>query len=98
MGSKYKFVPKEGPGPGQYSGKDSSTKPRVQTVLIKEDVSPYRRPQEVTPDPGTYDGHLTEFGAGLNKVDMGSKYKFVPKEGPGPGAYSGNDSVVKPRV
>jgi hypothetical protein len=98
MGSKYKFVPKEGPGPGTYSANESAVKSRVRSALIREDVSPYRRPQDTTPDPGTYDGHLTSFGSGLKKVDMGSKYKFVPKEGPAPGQYSARDSVVKPRV
>jgi hypothetical protein len=98
MGRPFKFVPKEGPAPGQYSAVDSVTKPRVKSALIREEVNPFRRPKEVTPDPGTYDGHLTGFGSGLNKVDMGRPYKFVPKEGPGPGQYSANESVVKPRV
>jgi hypothetical protein len=85
MGDKYKFVPKEGPPPGLYDPNDSITKPRVPSVIIKEEVSPQRRPPEVLPDPGTYDGHLTPFGSGLKNVTMGDKYKFVPKEGPAPG-------------
>ena len=98
MGSKYKFVPKEGPAPGQYSASTSLTKPRVPEVIIKEDIIQEKRKQEPSPEPGRYDAHLTPFGAGLNKVDMGSKYKFVPKEGPAPGQYSVNEAAVKPRV
>jgi hypothetical protein len=61
-------------------------KPKIPNVLIKEEVSPQRRPQDVTPDPGLYDGHLKPFGSDLNaNANMGSKYKFVPKEGPPPG-------------
>ena len=36
-------------------------------------------------DPGKYDGHLTAFGSGMNNINFGDKYKFVPKEGPAPG-------------
>jgi hypothetical protein len=45
MGDKYKFVPKEGPPPGLYDANDALTKPKIPNVLIKEEVSPYRRPQ-----------------------------------------------------
>lgn len=99
MGSKYKFVPKEGPPPGLYDATDSLTKPKSQSVLIKEDTHPYRRPQEQSPDPGLYDGHLKPFGSeAKNNATMGSKYKFVPKEGPPPGLYEPNGDAIKPRV
>jgi hypothetical protein len=88
FGEPYKFVPKEGPAPGQYSANESAVKPRIQSALIREDVSPFRRPVEVTPDAGSYDGHLKPFGSGLKNVNFGEPYKFVPKEGPGPGQYS----------
>jgi hypothetical protein len=88
FGEPYKFVPKEGPGPGEYEGQDKHTKPKVQFAVIKEDTSPYRRPADKTPEPGQYDNHLTQFGSDLKTTaDMGSKYKFVPKEGPPPGMY-----------
>jgi hypothetical protein len=60
--------------------------------VIIEETNPYRRRREVSPDPGSYDGHLTMFGDGLMNIDMGSKYKFVPKEGPAPGQYSAMDT------
>jgi hypothetical protein len=28
------------------------TKPKIPAVIIKEETSPYRRPAEITPDPG----------------------------------------------
>lgn len=92
MGNKYKFVPKEGPPPGLYEPGDSQTKPRVPDPLIREEVMPYRRPKERSPDPGQYDKHLTEFGSGLKNVTFGDKYKFVPKEGPSPGQYDPMDT------
>lgn len=86
FGDKYKFVPKEGPAPGQYESKADLTKPRVPAAVIKEETSPYRRPADKSPEPGQYDNHLTPFGSGLtSNANMGSKYKFVPKEGPAPG-------------
>jgi hypothetical protein len=98
MGSKYKFVPKEGPPPGMYENSTDVIKPRIKDAIIREDVAPYRRPAEKTPDPGTYDGHLTGFGDGLKNVDFGEPYKFKPKEGPAPGQYNGLDSQTKPKV
>lgn len=86
MGSKYKFVPKEGPAPGQYQVNDKVVKPRAPEVIIKEDIVTEKRKPEPSPDPGKYDAHLKPFGADLkNNATMGSKYKFVPKEGPAPG-------------
>lgn len=102
FGSKYKFVPKEGPAPGQYDADKGIklTKPKEYEAFISD--SEYRKEGvlldgskpavEAGNDPGNYDGHLTAFGSGLNKVDMGRPYKFVPKEGPGPGQYSGSTS------
>lgn len=77
MGSKYKFVPKEGPPPGLYEPKDSQTKPKTKYASINIEVSPERRPPEHQPEPGQYDGHLKPFGSGLKTTaNMGSKYKF----------------------
>jgi len=98
MGSKYKFVPKEGPPPGLYDPNSSANKPRVQSAVIREDVSPFRRPLEISPDGGAYNDSKP-FGAGLNSTaSMGSKYKFQPKEGPPPGLYDPNQSAMKPRI
>jgi len=106
MGSKYKFVPKEGPPPGIYTDgiekAQAHTKPRTRVVHIDEHMNLYKRPAEKLPDPGQYDKHLTPFGEGLKKVDMGSKYKFVPKEGPPPGLYQDGvelaQALVKPKI
>ena len=92
MGSKYKFVPKEGPPPGLYNpdAADRQTKPKTTNTIIREDFinQEDRKKPEVGPEPGRYDAHLTAFGADINtKVTMGNKYKFVPKEGPPPGLY-----------
>ena len=74
-------------------------KPKIPAAQIKEEVSPYRRPKEVSPDPGQYDNHLTPFGADLNTTaSMGSKYKFKPKEGPAPGQYEVKEDLLKYRV
>jgi hypothetical protein len=98
MGSKYKFVPKEGPPPGLYENFSDAVKPKAFAAHIREETSPYRRPIEILPDPGTYDGHLTAFGDNLNNIDMGNKYKFVPKEGPPPGLYENSSDAIKPKV
>ena len=46
--------------------------------------------------------HLKPFGFGLNNVNFGEPYKFIPKEGPAPGQYQdGVDSAqahVKPKI
>jgi len=98
FGNPYKFVPKEGPAPGQYENGSDYVKPRVPAAHIKEEVNPERRPAEVTPDGGAYDGHLKPFGSDLKKVDFGNPYKFVPKEGPAPGQYEQSSDYIKPRV
>jgi len=38
-----------------------------------------------TAEAGT--DHLRPFGSGLNNVNFGEPYKFIPKEGPAPGQY-----------
>jgi hypothetical protein len=98
MGSKYKFVPKEGPPPGYYENSSNVIKSKIPAAHIRTETSPYRRPEEITPDPGTYDGHLKTFGDGLKNIDMGNKYKFVPKEGPPPGLYENSSDAIKPKV
>ena len=39
-----------------------------------------------SPSPGQYDCHKP-MGNDCNGIDMGSKYKFQAKDGPGPGEY-----------
>jgi hypothetical protein len=52
-------------------------------------VSPYRRPKEQLPEPGTYDGHLTAFGADVKgNIDMGKKYVTKYNDNPPPGIYN----------
>ena len=90
FGDKYKFYPKEGPPPGSYDvdRADAQTKPKTAIAVIKEETSPYRRPKDSSPEPGQYDDRYYKFGYDIKpKIDMGSKYKWQPKEGPAPGQY-----------
>jgi len=92
MGNKYKFVPKEGPAPGQYENSTDAIKPKIPVAMMFEEVSPERRPPEVTPDPGSYDNYYI-FGSEVKpKIDMGNKYPWKPlTDGPGPGFYDVKD-------
>lgn len=75
IGAPFKFVPKEGPGPGEYRSDSPLTKSRAREAIIREDIIQQKRKPEPTPDPGAYDAHLTPFGSGLKRTaDMGSKY------------------------
>ena len=73
FGSKYKFVPKEGPPPGLYNPDtaDKHVKPRIIDVLIEGrtdklgDFMEGSKKMESANDPGKYDGHLTKFADGL---------------------------------
>ena len=52
-------------------------------------MSPYRRPKEQQPEPGTYDGHLKPFGAEVKgNIDMGKKYVTKYNDNPPPGIYN----------
>jgi hypothetical protein len=74
------------------------TKPKIQSAVIKEDFIKEKRRPEPSPEPGRYDSHLTAFGSDLKNINMGSKYKFVPKEGPPPGSYENSSDAVKPKI
>ena len=91
MGSKYIFKPDSNPPVGAYnidSAKELVSS-RSKAALIKEEVSPYRRPKEQSPDPGQYDSHLKPFGSELkHSASMGSKYVFKPDSNPPVGAYN----------
>lgn len=66
MGSKYEFKPDRNPPVGGYnidSGLQMSQR-KTRSALIREEVSPYRRPAEKVPEPGSYDKHLIPFGKG----------------------------------
>ena len=61
---------------------------KTRSALIREEVSPYRRPAEKTPEPGSYDKHLIPFGKGkMSNITMGSKYEFKPDRNPPVGGY-----------
>lgn len=103
MGYKYEAVKNFNPGPGDYKPDQAEKhlKPRVPGALIKEDVSPERRPAEITPDPGNYDGGDLKFASDLKKTaDMGSKYVFKANSNPGPGDYKPDtaEKIVKPKI
>ena len=64
------------------------SKMSVRSAHIKEETSPYRRPQENSPGPGAHDGHLTAFGADVTRnITMGSKYEFKADSNPPVGGY-----------
>jgi len=90
MGSKYVFKPDSNPPVGGYdveSG-DNATKFKNRYTIIREDVIKNKRQPEVTPDGGSYDGHLKAFGSDVKgNITMGSKYEFRPNSNPPPGAY-----------
>jgi hypothetical protein len=88
MGSKYEFKPDKNPPVGGYnieSGLAMSQR-KTRSALIREEVSPYRRPKDKVPEPGSYDGHLTKFGSGMkSNATMGRKYEFKADSNPGVG-------------
>jgi len=91
MGSKYEFKPNRNPPVGGYNTDRgiNAISPKSRSAIIREDVYPYRRPKETSPDPGIYDGHLSIFGADVTRrIDMGSKYIFKPDQNPAPGQYN----------
>jgi len=96
FGNKYVFKPDRNPAPGQYnidSGHNMS-KASIKSVTIREETSPYRRPQENSPGPGAHDGHLTAFGADVKaNIGMGSKYVFKPDSNPAVGSYDINSGL-----
>ena len=99
IGDKYKWKPNENPPPGIYDIERavSITKFRNRSAIIKEEVSPYRRPKENPPPIGLYDKHLTPFGSDCKtKITMGNKYVFKPLNGsnPGPGVYEVENSIA----
>lgn len=57
------------------------------SAIIKQDVNPYRRPKERSPEIGQYDRHLTNFGEGAKKFTIGEKKPESPNRNPGPGYY-----------
>jgi len=90
MGSKYKFSPDKNPPLGGYDIDRGirMVQWRNRSCVIREEVSPYRRPKEQPPDPGQYDAHLTKFGSGMRSTaSMGEKHKFKPDNNPPVGGY-----------
>lgn len=57
-------------------------------MIIKEEVNLFKRPAEITPDPGQYPDYIV-FGQDIKPtVTMGRKYDWKPlTDGPGPGFY-----------
>ena len=72
IGSKYVTKYDNNPAVGAYD--PQPVKPRIKSAVIKEEVSPYRRPLEVLPSPGTYDKHLIEFGKDAKSFKIGEKF------------------------
>ena len=90
FGNKYVFKPDRNPPVGAYNIESghSMSKASVRSAIIREETSPYRRPQENSPGPGHHDGHLTSFGSDVKaNIGMGSKYEFKPDSNPPVGGY-----------
>ena len=63
FGRKYEFKVDSNPRVGQYDTDNKAIKPSSKSAQIREPTSTYKRPQENSPDPGSYDGHLQSFGS-----------------------------------
>jgi len=100
MGGKYKWKPDENPPVGGYDldAGYNQTSFHNRSVTIKPATSPYRRPQEQTPEPGRYDGHLTSFGSRTKSFTIGTKKPAVYDKNPGVGYYNPDDSITKSKV
>ena len=102
FGSKYKFEPKQGPGPGSYNNDPAQkhVKPFIYEARIygkynKDSllVDEFRNRNEIANDPGRYSNHLKSFGDDVrSKVGFGEKPAFKPKEGPEAGRYDPTDT------
>ena len=91
MGSKYQFKPDNNPPPGLYNVEsgDGLTKSKSRSAHIREPVFPHRRPQEGSPDPGSYDKHLRGFGEDVtHRMHIGGPYQFKADGNPPPGYYN----------
>ena len=91
MGSKYKPVRNDNPGPGQYSG-DAARVKSAKSVNCK--IGTTKRPdiwekdaKKDLPGPGNYLSSTSTFGNTKGVANMGSKYKPEKNENPGPGQY-----------
>lgn len=95
FGSKYGFKPDLNPAPGQYETASGvkMTKPRAREAYIAPEER-RERPEELGPEPGTYDGHLKPFAADIKtNITFGEKYKFKPDSNPAPGQYNADRAV-----
>lgn len=90
----------ENPPPGFYNIEQSLAiiNPRSQAAYIKEDCSRQVR-RELLPDAGMYEPSKP-FGADLNNITIGGKYKEEMNENPPPGFYDPDDAIflTKPGI
>ena len=87
FGSKYKFIPKEGPGPGEYEHQNADHLTKLRSKNGKFNTgsrnSRYNK-NDKTPPPGHYNT-IKSIGADCKGIGMGSKYKWKTSDVPGPG-------------
>jgi hypothetical protein len=67
---------------------------------MKAPTSPYRRPKEKGPEPGSYDKHLIPFGGDTKRFTIGQKQPDVYDRNPGVGTYSPerSETMTKSRI
>lgn len=88
------------PGPGSYENHNviSLTKNKGASVKIGTTKRPenFTNSQKDLPGPGNYIESTDTFGKNLKgAATMGSKYKTIVSETPGPGQYSGEANNLK---
>lgn len=77
---------------GSFKNKGLTVKERSSMVSFAQMREAERVAEAATIGPGSFDGNNHQFGWGMNKVGMGSKYKDTKNTNPGPGEYD----VVSP--
>ena len=100
MGSKYKPVKNENPGPGQYSGdhnvnKNSTANGKISQAQ-RQDI--WAESTNDLPGPGNYAEVPSTFGTTKGVATMGGKYKEERNYNPGPGQYDNDASKLKPKL
>jgi len=85
----------DSPGPGGYEPNESHTRVRSPAAHISKSPKKEGR-REDSPGPGNYDSEVRKGGPSYTIGTKREQKQF--SEAPGPGSYSGNDSLTKTRI